>query len=294
MIYPSLSDLLGLEHKAKKMIISKSNYNFLTAGENNSNNYGSGLEFKEIRKYVFGDDLRSIDWKTTARTNSVYSKLFQIQTEKNINVVVDLNSNMHFGTRTTFKSIQASRISALILWFFFKNQDRIGGVVFGSKNSIDLFPPKKNKNSLLKLLACLCKEKVSNNYISLAQAIEAGNIIKYNSSRLYIISDFINFDYDRNLKLFTKILKKNIKIYLLQVTDERDYIIPNIGVISFFDYKNNNKVINTNSKIGRQRYQQIWQSNQNKILNITNKLNINFLQIKTNDNVYSKLTLFKI
>ena len=293
MIYPDFNELINLQHKAKKIHLLKNKTPNIIIGENSSKNYGSGLEFEEVRKYVFGDDIRNIDWSVTARTGKVHSKLFTIQTEKNVNVIVDMNSNMHFGTKCTFKSVQASRIAALILWCFNKNNDKVGGIVFGNCNNYKIFPPSKSKHSLLKLLSELCLKNINKTYIGLDKILSKVSLINYNNSKLYIISDFINFNYDTILENLTKLYTLGVKIALIQVIDERDYSMPNIGQISFFNHKGDNIVINTSRKKDREQYLKIWQDNQYKIQELTQKINLDFLQIKTSDEVYLKLSSTK-
>ena len=91
-----------------------------------------GMEFAESRPYRSGDDVRSIDWRQTARRGTPYTKLFREEHERPVHLLVDLGASMRFGTRVAFKSVVAARAAALLAWQAVANGDRVGGLVCGS------------------------------------------------------------------------------------------------------------------------------------------------------------------
>lgn len=88
-----------------------------------------GMEFAEARPYQPGDDVRSIDWRQTARRGRAYTKLFQEEHERPVQLLVDVGPSMRFGTRVAFKSVVAARAAALLAWMACAAGDRVGGVV---------------------------------------------------------------------------------------------------------------------------------------------------------------------
>lgn len=92
---------------------------------------GRGLDFEEVRAYQPGDDYRTLDWRVTARTGRLHTKVFHEEREHNVYFVVDASPSMHFGTRGAFKFVAASRAAALLAWVAVDNGDRAGGMVFG-------------------------------------------------------------------------------------------------------------------------------------------------------------------
>lgn len=289
MIYPDFKELLDLQHQARKLRNAKDKSSSEFSGEHKSHLYGSGLEFEEVREYVFGDDIRDIDWRVTARTGKVHSKLFKIDSEQTINIAVDVNPNMHFGTKSTFKSIQAARIASLIAWNANQNHNKVGGMIYGGKrNEIQLFQPTRNKQSLLRLLKSLCEKEIGQNYISLHQNLTVFSNIIPNSSKVYIISDFSNLNFDLTLKKLKRLREKNCKIFLIQVIDERDYDIPNIGLISFQDSLGKEFLINTANKSGKESFFKLWRINQDSLQILAKKTQAKLMIFKTNDDVYLK------
>ena len=90
---------------------------------------GRGMEYSESRIYLPGDDIRSIDWRVTARTGRPHTKLFHEERDRPVLFVVDLGSHMQFGTRRAFKSVVAAETASLLAWAAAGNGDRVGGLV---------------------------------------------------------------------------------------------------------------------------------------------------------------------
>ena len=91
---------------------------------------GRGMDYLESRAYQPGDDIRSMDWRVTARTDSAHVKLYQEERERPVVVMIDLGPGMFFATRGAFKSVIAARAAALIGWAAIQNGDRIGAFLF--------------------------------------------------------------------------------------------------------------------------------------------------------------------
>src|SRR6202789_3352703 len=103
----------------------------IASGDYTSPCRGQGLAFHEVREYHFGDDIRSIDWRVTARTDKPHVKVFTEERERTVILCVDANAAMRFGTRGTFKSVQAARAAALLGSQARCSNDRVGCLVFG-------------------------------------------------------------------------------------------------------------------------------------------------------------------
>ena len=114
-LHPRLDDLLELRHQARTLgLASHHLVNSSFSGLYASVFRGTGLDFEEVREYREGDDVRSIEWKVTARTNSPHLKVFREERERSVVLCVDQSPHMNFGSRGTFKSIQAARAAALL------------------------------------------------------------------------------------------------------------------------------------------------------------------------------------
>ena len=98
---------------------------------------GRGMEYSESRIYLPGDDNRSIDWRVTARTGRVHTKLFHEERDRPVLFVVDLGAHMRFGTRRAFKSVVAAEAASLLAWAAVANGDRVGGLVFAGGHAAE-------------------------------------------------------------------------------------------------------------------------------------------------------------
>lgn len=102
-----------------------------SSGIKSSRFRGRGVDYVESRAYQPGDDIRSMDWRVTARTGRPHTKMFQEERERSVLVVLDYNPSMRFGTRVRFKSVQAARAAALVAWSAVRGGDRVGAVGYG-------------------------------------------------------------------------------------------------------------------------------------------------------------------
>jgi uncharacterized protein (DUF58 family) len=114
---------------------------------------GRGMEYAESRLYAAGDDVRHIDWRVTARSGRVHSKLFQPERERVTAVVVDRSATMAFGTRVCFKSVQAARLGALLAWLALADGDRLSAAAFGARQA--LLRPTGGRRGVLRVLEAL-------------------------------------------------------------------------------------------------------------------------------------------
>ncbi len=116
---------------------------------------GRGMEYAESRPYAAGDDVRHIDWRVTARTGRTHTKLFQPERERITAVVYDAAPTMAFGTRACFKSVQAARIAALLMWAALAEGDRLAAVASGRMREV--IPPLSARRGVLRVLDALVR-----------------------------------------------------------------------------------------------------------------------------------------
>lgn len=151
-VYVTLEQLARLRYQARGFsFLPHQPVTSLLAGGHTSKLRGRGLDFDEIRKYLPGDDPRTIDWKVTARMRSPHSRVFTEERERPVLLVVDQRINMFFGSVRMMKSVAAAETAALAAWRTVAAKDRVGGIVF---NDADLFEfrPQRTRSSVMHLL----------------------------------------------------------------------------------------------------------------------------------------------
>lgn len=150
-VYTSVDALLRLRHVCRDLTLTaRKRSQALLEGAVRTRYQGRGMEFAEVRPYQAGDDIRTIDWRVTARMQSPYTKLFQEERERPIFVMVDQRSPMFFGSQICFKSVYAAQIATAIAWIANNNSDRIGALVFGDQEQGDI-RARRSKHSVLEL-----------------------------------------------------------------------------------------------------------------------------------------------
>lgn len=287
MLYPDFNELVQLKTNLK--LLSNRLIKSLISGNYFSSFRGHGLEFAEVRQYVSGDDIRKIDWRVTARTGIPHIKLFTEERERSVLIVVDMNTTMRFGTRGTFKSIQAARCASLIGWCANKNMNRVGALLFGDvQNGMEFLRPTRSRRSLWKMLKLLCKKPdTSNGAIHLDKAIEFANKIITPSTIVFIISDFINVDDKLSEQL--RYLSIHCQVVLLSINDPSDMSINPAGDILFSSNEMQRLYINTSSVAGRKIYEKQWTDRSLKLYDMSVNLGVHHISLLTNRDIYFDL-----
>jgi len=149
-----LAELINLKPAGESLSLTTQRVHATSFGGHVSPFKGRGVEFDESRPYEEGDDLRTIDWRVTARTGKPYTKVFREERDRPVIVWLDLRRPMLFATRGAFKAVRASQAAALIAWSTVANGDRLGGLVFGEGAHLEL-RPRLGRASALRLFQAL-------------------------------------------------------------------------------------------------------------------------------------------
>ena len=216
----------------------------LFGGEYQSTFKGRGMTFSEVRKYEFGDDVRSIDWNVTARYNEPFIKIFEEERELTMMLVVDISASEFFGTSTKFKRELITEISATLSFSALQNNDKVGVILFSDQ--IELFiPPKKGKSHILRIIRELIEFKPNSKRTSISMALSFLMRVIKKKSIVFILSDFIDSDYENSIQL----VSKKHDLTGIRIYDKIESIIPNLGIVPFRDNETSEiNYVNTNSK----------------------------------------------
>lgn len=148
-VYVTTQQLVALEARARDLsFVQKARSHQQLAGRMKSAMRGRGLTFEELRNYLPGDDIRSIDWRVTARTTRPVVRVYSEEKERPALIVVDQRINMFFGSRLSMKSVTAAEAAILCAWRILGSGDRVGGFVFGD-NGIGEVKPHRSRNAVI-------------------------------------------------------------------------------------------------------------------------------------------------
>lgn len=289
-IYTNVEELIGLRFFARNIQLSETRSSTSTIdGESRSRYRGRGMEFSEVRPYYPGDDIRNIDWRVTARTQTTYTKLFQEEKERPVYIVVDQRSTMFFASQGEFKSVLAAKLAALIGWAALSNNDRIGAMVFSDFGEVEL-RAKRGKHAQLNLIHQLVSFNHSLNQPfpepnglqkdqeplahdkqettdeikpkTLADSFKELRHIAKPGSAIFVISDF--HDFDESCEESVSMLSRHTDVHLLHVFDQLEHKLPLRTNLTMTDGENRFQLSNL-GKNAITRYTHSFESHMKRI-----------------------------
>lgn len=204
----TLADLVRLRPAGESLHLTAPRVRVATEGGHVSQYKGRGVEFDESRPYQPGDDLRTIDWRVTARTGKPHTKVFREERNRPVFVWLDLRRPMLFATRGEFKGVRAAEAAALVAWSAIANGDRLGGLVFSETEHHEL-RPALGARAALRLLQTICSESFWESPATAAatetdaeRALLRLTRVARPGSLIFLFSDFrrLGADSDRHLR----------------------------------------------------------------------------------------------
>ncbi|HEY2722081.1 MAG TPA: DUF58 domain-containing protein [Chitinophagaceae bacterium] len=277
-----LKKVRELEIKSKKLTSD------LFTGEYHSAFKGKGMSFKEVREYTHGDDIRFIDWNVSARLGHPYSKVFEEERELTVMLLVDISASAMFGTTYARKKDIITEIAAVLSFSAVNNGDKIG-VIFYSDEVEAYIPPKKGRQHALYIVRKLLTEESNHKGTQLSNALKFFRNSTRQQSIAFILSDFLDANYDDALK----VTAKKHDVIGIKVYDKMDMELPKIGLVQVRDAESRKtKWIDTGSAFVREQYQQEFFRVTDYSTNIFKKTGSDLLHIRTGDDYVKLLQRF--
>jgi uncharacterized protein (DUF58 family) len=237
--------------KVRRIQIStKHAVNDVFAGQYQSTFKGRGMEFEEVREYVPGDDIRSIDWNVTARTGSPYIKKFVEEREMTVMLVVDISASHLFGSGTQMKRDLAAEVAAVLAFSAIRNNDRIGLILFAEEVE-KYIPPKKGTRHVLRLIREMLTHRPQGKGTNVAPALDYLNHVSTRKNVTFLISDFI---FNDNYEQVLKVTARRHDLISVIMGDKHEIAWPDIGVIKWHDAETGEQIlVDTSSRRVREQ-----------------------------------------
>ena len=290
-LHPRLDDLLELRHQAHALgLPSHHLLNSSFSGLYASVFRGAGVNFEEVREYREGDDIRYMDWKVTARINEPHLKVFREERERSVVLCVDKGPHMAFGTRGTFKSVQAARTAALIGWAASRLHDRVGGMVFGDPVAgLQHFRPSRGRRGLWQLLRTLTEPGETRDKCvdCLGGALKPATSGLTTGSLVFVIAD-LNRE-PMGLERILGDLSQRNTVALIPVDDPADWEVPAMGVATFTGTDGTLIEVDTDDPKARQYYHDAWAERRELLQAIARRLHIVLLPVRTDQEIHLTL-----
>jgi len=276
----SLKTLINLVGPAASLSLQPASIRSRQNGGYVSRFKGRGMEFDETRLYQPGDDIRSIDWRVTARTGKTHTKLFREERERPVFIAVDDRAAMHFATRGVFKSVLAAKLAGLLAWTAQHHGDRMGGQIF-SDNSCRELKPQNGRHAVLRFLNALLQSEagvseaitLEHAWSRLSQHVRPGSLV-------YIISDFRGVDAKAESHLAK--LAQHCDVVLIFIYDLLESSLPSSGRYRFTD-EQREVIFDANDQRQLINYQQHFEQRLQQVQQIAKKKAMMFVQCSTTD-----------
>ena len=241
-----LKKVRQLEIKSKKLASD------LFTGEYHSAFKGKGMSFKEVREYAAGDDIRFIDWNVSARFGHPFSKIFEEERELTVMLLIDISASSLFGTTYARKRDIITEIGAVLSFSAVNNSDKVG-VIFYSDRVEAYIPPKKSRQHALYIVRELLSKEPKGKSTKVSSALRYFNNSTKQKSIAFILSDFLDADYEDALR----IAGKKHDIIGIKIYDRMDMQLPNAGLLQVKDAESGEmKWVDSSSEFVRESYYQ--------------------------------------
>jgi uncharacterized protein (DUF58 family) len=221
-VYVDLEELIALEQHGRRVsFLPRQPVHSLLSGRFASRMRGRGLNFEEIRDYRAGDDVRSIDWKVTARLQKPHVRVFNEERDRQALLVVDQRLSMFFGSRLSMKSVTAAQAAAIGAWRVLGVGDRVGAIVFNDSDLVEI-KPRRSRATVLQMLSAIVAQNevlgvgrgLATAPVMLNTALEHATRRALHDATIIVISDFDGAD-DATRRMIGAMTQHNDVVALL-------------------------------------------------------------------------------
>lgn len=263
--------------------------NEIFVGQYSSVFKGRGIEFEEVREYIPGDDVRTIDWNVTARYGKPFIKKFVEERELTIMLLIDMSYSQQFGSIEKTKSEVVAEIASILAFSALKNNDKIGAIIF--TNQVELFiPAKKSLSHALRIIREILYYKPKNKTTNIKSVLEFFYHTQKKKSITFLFSDFKDTGYEQALK----IVSKKHDLILVRISDPLEETINTKAYFEFTDIETQENFGINFDEFLQQEYVKQTKEFRSYLENITKRYNVDLIDISTNkDYIESLLKFFR-
>lgn len=287
----SLADLIDMRHRVREVpLFSTPHRRSPLVGLHHSKLRGRGVDFDQVRIYQPGDDVRTIDWRVTARTQEPHTKLFHEERERPIYLLVEQSPRLFFGSGRLFKSVLAAHAASLIGWAALSHNDRVGGLVFGSEQQE--IKPRRSKQSLLQLLDRITR---ANNLLqpdspidpeAFSMALRRAREVLRPGSLSVILCDERTLTDAAEQQL--SLLARHVDLLLLPLSDPLDRALPAAGLLRFSEGSARLE-LDTHDADLRMRYRELGEARSARWRRLADRLRVPLMPLDTQHDLIEQL-----
>jgi uncharacterized protein (DUF58 family) len=260
------------------------------AGEYHSIFRGRGMEFDEVRPYLPGDEVRTIDWNVTARTGQPYVKRYVEERELTVMLLVDASGSGDFGTEGKFKRELAVEIASVLSFSATTNKDKVGLMIFTDK--VELYiPPRKGRRHVLRLIRELLAFEPESDGTDIQLALDSMNQILKRRSIIFLVSDFL--DEPERYKKALHMANRKHDVIAVDLHDPLETDIADVGLIALEDAESGELVwVDTSDPIWRKKFASQTDQFRESRKRVLASAGVDHVNINTDQDYVKALTLF--
>ncbi len=249
---------------------------------------GRGIEFDEVREYMPGDEIRTIDWNVTARMGHPYVKKYVEERQLTVMILLDASSSSSFGTTKRFKKELAAEVSAVLAFAAIQNNDRVGLIIFTDR--IEKFvPPRKGLHHVLRVVREALYFNPKGKGTDIASALRYLDNVVTRRAVTFIVSDFLAKDFKKPLS----IANKKHDVVAITITDPREGEMPNAGIIELVDAETSNPfIVDTASARVREKYADTARNMRDERTKLFGSVGVDHIDISTDKSYLEEFIKF--
>jgi uncharacterized protein (DUF58 family) len=255
-------------------------------GEYHSVFKGRGMDFDEVREYVPGDEVRTIDWNVTARAGHPFVKKYTEERELNILLVVDISASGIFGSGMQSKRELAAEVASLLALSAIRNSDKVGLLLYTDRIE-EYLPPKKGRRHVLRVVREILYHEAQGRGTDSVHALEVASQVLHRRAIVFLVSDFQSSgDPVRARAALRQAMRHTNRrhdLIAVQIEDAHETELPNVGLLSLEDAETGEMVeLDTSDASVRLRFHQLAVERSQDLVNDIRSEGVDTLELKTN------------
>jgi len=274
-----LNRIRQLEIRTRRLV------NDSLVGEYHSVFKGRGMDFDEVREYVPGDEVRTIDWNVTARAGRPFVKKFTEERELTILLLVDISASGHFGSTAQSKRELAAELASALAFSAIRNSDKVGLLLFSDRIERYL-APKKGRHHVLRVVREILYHEPTGRGTDTVKALDVASHVLHRRAIVFLISDFqAPGDPERTrteLRRAVRQTNRRHDLIAVRIEDPRERVLPDVGVITIEDAETSEIVeLDTASSAVRNRFNEATRERSRRLVLDLRSEGVDTLQLTT-------------
>jgi len=254
-------------------------------GEYQSVFKGRGMNFDEVREYVAGDEVRTIDWNVTARAGRPFVKKFTEERELTMLLLVDISASGAFGSGAQSKRDLAAELASALAYSAIRNSDKVGLLLYSDRIE-QYLPPKKGRRHILRVVREILYHEPQGRNTDSVRALDVACHLLHRRAIVFMISDFLSprdpEGARADLRRALRQANRRHDVIAVHIEDPRERALPNVGMLAIEDAETGEVVeLDTGNANVRDRFSQEAHERSRRLVSDLRSEGVDTLQLDT-------------